>query len=424
MKKMVANRSHEGSSNVFDSSLKQSRVLERFTFLISRVMEKCEIVIGEGILPEISSFVLPHLGYPSERNSHREEDEHSVAIISDSRVSKIYGKTLTDSFSKIHTRPPTLISFPFGEASKTLETAARITSKLSTIGMDRQSCLLALGGGVVGDLAGFVASIYKRGVAYYQVPTTLLAQVDSSIGGKTAVNTEWGKNQLGTFYQPKGVFIDTYTLETLPKEEVMNGVSEMIKYGVVADKEMFWQLFKHETFYDTSEIKKFIPRCCKIKAKIVSEDEREHGLRSALNYGHTIGHVLEAYSGYSLAHGIAVALGMIAEGWISKELGIFDSNEAIQQEELLRRFLSDAGQKRKIFATLGSIKKSRAISLALSDKKSIQRKIRMSLPERIGRIHFEQKENSYTISVPSNIYISSFRYLEGLVRSTIIKNHN
>src|SRR5579875_3850542 len=383
MKKMVANRSHEGSSNVFDSSLKQSRVLERFTFLISRVMEKCEIVIGEGILPEISSFVLPHLGYPSERNSHREEDEHSVAIISDSRVSKIYGKTLTDSFSKIHTRPPTLISFPFGEASKTLETAARITSKLSTIGMDRQSCLLALGGGVVGDLAGFVASIYKR-----------------------------------------GVFIDTYTLETLPKEEVMNGVSEMIKYGVVADKEMFWQLFKHETFYDTSEIKKFIPRCCKIKAKIVSEDEREHGLRSALNYGHTIGHVLEAYSGYSLAHGIAVALGMIAEGWISKELGIFDSNEAIQQEELLRRFLSDAGQKRKIFATLGSIKKSRAISLALSDKKSIQRKIRMSLPERIGRIHFEQKENSYTISVPSNIYISSFRYLEGLVRSTIIKNHN
>ncbi|MEK6546315.1 MAG: 3-dehydroquinate synthase, partial [Nitrospinota bacterium] len=235
-----------------------------------------------------------------------------IAIITNPTVNKIYGSILKNSFKgadiKIH-----LTEIPDGEKYKTLETAVKIYDWLTDIKIERQSSLIALGGGVIGDITGFVAATYLRGVPYIQIPTTLLAQVDSSIGGKTAVNHPKGKNLIGAFYQPRVVFIDIDTLKTLPKEEILCGVAEIIKYGIIRDGDFFEYLegnIKKLINLEEKALIYSIKKACEIKADIVSRDERETGLRATLNFGHTIGHAIESLTDYKkYRHGEAIAIG-------------------------------------------------------------------------------------------------------------------
>jgi 3-dehydroquinate synthase len=196
---------------------------------------------------------------------------------------------------------------PQGETSKSMEMAQLLINKMISDGVTRSALILSLGGGVVGDLAGFVASIYMRGVDYYQIPTTLLSQVDSSVGGKVGVNAIEMKNAIGAFKQPKAVFIDPNTLSTLPNNHISNGIAEIIKYGLISDKTLFNSL-ENKNILDS--IEDIIETCIKIKAEIVTKDEKDYGIRQILNYGHTIGHAIEQDSHYSLLHGEAIAIGM------------------------------------------------------------------------------------------------------------------
>jgi 3-dehydroquinate synthase len=347
---------------------------------------RCEIFIGEGMLSRIPRRFF--------------SDTSSIFVISDSVVSKLYGRKLESSLSRI--APSHSISFTHGERSKSLLVASNLASKLSDLGADRKSAIVALGGGVVGDLAGFVASIYKRGVRYCQAPTTLLAQVDSSIGGKTGVDTDWGKNQLGTFYQPEAVFIDPSTLDSLPRKELINGLAEIIKSAVIADRNMFDAVSK-ENLDSVQELKRFIPNTCRIKAKVVEADERERGLRSVLNYGHTVGHAIEAASKFRMSHGYSVTLGMIAEGWIARKMGVFLSRDYEKQQELL-------GRVRKNFGSELVINPNKVLAFARLDKKSSKGTIRMSLPERIGRMS-RTREGSYMTPVSNELLLSSLGFL-------------
>lgn len=349
-----------------------------------------DVLIGAGILDELGDggIPLPHTA--------------SLFVVTDSNVARLYGKKLLTELSQPDRRIE-IVSFPAGEASKSIQTASMLASRLSELGADRESALLALGGGVVGDLTGFVASIYKRGIDYIQLPTTLLAQVDSSIGGKTGVDTPWGKNQLGTFYQPRGVLADPLTLRTLPPPEMLNGVAEIVKYSVVADRRMFYRLSRMDEF--GSEIMSgFIESACRIKAEIVSRDERETNLRAVLNYGHTVGHAIESASNYSVSHGTCVILGMMAEGWIALRLGILQETDFEKQSTLLRR-LSEVYNLR-----LPDLSKKDLLRFAVADKKATLSSIRMSLPEELGKMH-TTSDGSYKIPVTNEIFEESIDYL-------------
>lgn len=220
------------------------------------------------------------------------------------------------------------IEIPDGEEYKNLETLKLIYDRLIDIGLDRGGFIVALGGGVVGDIAGYAAATYLRGIPFVQVPTTLLAQVDSSVGGKTGVNHEKGKNLIGAFYQPALVVIDADTLATLPLREYLCGLAEVVKYGVVLDSELFEGLAENTALLlarDTKYLLRVIQSCCRIKASVVEKDEREAGLRAVLNYGHTIGHAVESLTRYSnYMHGEAVAIGMAQAAVISERMGYSD----------------------------------------------------------------------------------------------------
>ena len=220
------------------------------------------------------------------------------------------------------------ITIPVGEASKSLNEFSRVISQMVEIGCDRKTTILALGGGVVGDVSGFVASSFMRGIDYYQIPTTLLSMVDSSIGGKTGINIAEGKNLVGAIYQPKGVLIDPVILESLSKEEVMAGLGEVIKYGAIWDKAFLIDISTWLEDIDSFPFEDAIRKSCKIKAEVVSKDEREGDLRRILNFGHTIGHALESHLGYGkIRHGEAVALGMKCAGFISQKLNLLSKEE-------------------------------------------------------------------------------------------------
>lgn len=261
-------------------------------------------------------------------------------IISDDQVAALYGGKLLASLQQagIHAD---LFTFPHGEASKSLETVGRLAGHLAEQGYDRETALIALGGGVTGDITGFLASIYMRGIPFIQIPTSLLAQVDSSVGGKTGVDIPQGKNLLGTFYQPRAVYIDTDVLQTLAKTEFLGGMAEVIKYGVAMDAGFFTWLQEHREAIlalDPDVIMPMIRRCCEMKAAVVEQDEREGGLRRILNFGHTIGHAVEAVSGYQLNHGYAVALGMRAVADLAVRSGFSAPAVAEQINEVLRQF--------------------------------------------------------------------------------------
>jgi len=260
-------------------------------------------------------------------------------IIADTTVSSLYGETVLSALRETGLTVD-MIDFPPGEASKTIDTALSLIEQLVDRGVDRSSCLIALGGGVTGDMVGFIASIYMRSIPYIQMPTTLLAQVDSSIGGKTGIDIFKGKNLVGTFCQPKAVYIDLKFLDTLPDVEFTNGLAEIVKYGIIDDPDLLATIES-----EISNIRKrnidnlgvIVAQSCKIKKSIVEIDERDMGVRRILNFGHTIGHAIESASGYTISHGNAVSIGMMASARISEKMKYLSMEDREHMENLIQK---------------------------------------------------------------------------------------
>ena len=327
------------------------------------------ITIGTGVLAQIGASL------------QTAKIAKRFAIISDDRVSALYGEQVQRSLQQAGLNSE-LIVFAHGEASKHLLTIGTLASELAERGFDRGDGLLALGGGVVGDITGFLASIYMRGIPFVQVPTSLLAQVDSSVGGKTGVDIPQGKNLIGTFYQPKAVFIDTSVLTTLPAEEFLSGMAEVIKYGASIDADFFnWLGANREAILalEPAVVAPMIRRCCELKAWVVEQDEREGGLRRILNFGHTIGHAVEAASGYQLIHGLSVAIGMRAVAELAVRCGYADQQVAVRLVELLRQYRLPT----EIPAGMDRDALRRYLQ---ADKKTIGGRVFFVLPEAIGKV--------------------------------------
>jgi 3-dehydroquinate synthase len=274
-----------------------------------------EIEIGAGILARQAEYL------------------HSlasrVAIITDDTILPLYGKHLQKQLvqSGLDTH---LLFFPHGEHHKTRSTKEYLENQLFEKGLGRDTCLIALGGGVVTDIAGYVAATYCRGIPLVLMPTSLLGMVDACIGGKTGINVPYGKNLIGCFYPPKKIVIDISTLKSLPQKEFSNGIVEMIKHALIADVSLFEKM-EHirnhmflDGFYNSEILAELIAQSCRIKRDIVEEDEKETGKRRLLNFGHTVGHPLELLSQYSMSHGEAVAIGLLVESYLSVDLGMLD----------------------------------------------------------------------------------------------------
>lgn len=302
-------------------------------------------------------------------------------IISDTNVGPLYSNEIIKALSEDDIGIRTILIDP-GESSKTIEKAMDIYTTALNFRMDRDSLFIALGGGVVGDLAGFTASTYMRGVPYLQIPTSLLAQVDSSVGGKTAVNHPLGKNMIGSFYQPKGVLINTDTLKSLPVRQISTGLAEVIKYGVIADKNLFSYLEENieKVFsFDDKVLNHIIYKSCTIKAKIVAQDEKDKGIRGILNFGHTIGHAIEAETSFTeYTHGESVAIGMVAEAELAQLLGLIDKGFVDRLKNLLL--------KAKLPIKLPNLETDRLIKHMQRDKKNKIGKIVFVLPTKLGRV--------------------------------------
>ncbi|MER3424564.1 MAG: 3-dehydroquinate synthase [Nitrospiraceae bacterium] len=307
-----------------------------------------------------------------------------VAVVTNPIIGRLYTSPVLRSL-KAAGYDVMLIIVPAGERSKTIRSVSRVLDALAEARFERGSVLLALGGGVIGDLTGFAAAVYQRGIPFIQIPTTLVAQVDSSIGGKTGVNHRLGKNLIGALYQPRLVLIDPTTLKTLPRREWIAGLAEVIKYGMIADEGFFAYLEKHMDALLSMEeesVVRIITRSCEIKAAVVMEDERESDRRRILNYGHTIGHALESLGEYrTFVHGEAVAIGMVQEADISRTFDLVE-----RQRDLVRRAgLPDA---------LPSLTFSGLWEAMQHDKKVAQGRVYCVLPERIGEVRVAPLERT------------------------------
>jgi 3-dehydroquinate synthase len=338
--------------------------------LKKKIDDSYDIVIGRGLFDEIAEGL-------------SKLDLSYVAIITDSNVKKHYGDKLL-SLLKDNGLDAMMISFPPGEKSKNRKTKEKIEDALLSKGLDRHGLIIALGGGVVGDIAGFIASTFMRGVPYIQIPTSLLAMLDSSVGGKTGVDTQFGKNMVGTFYQPKRVFIDLDVLKTLPKPEILNGIAEMIKHSVISSSKFF--IFIDDYLdkilaLDTETLEQAIKMSCEIKKEVVEKDEKEESFRRVLNFGHTIAHAIEKASDFTIKHGRAVALGMIAETKIAAELEMLSPVECEKIVELITR----AGFDTK----LGKLNVRHIIDSTHHDKKNISGRTNYVLPETRGQMDLD-----------------------------------
>jgi 3-dehydroquinate synthase len=307
-----------------------------------------------------------------------------VAVIADETVADLYGAGL----------PWPILRFPPGEASKTREEWARLSDRLLELGLGRDGGLVALGGGVTGDLAGFVAATYLRGIPYVQAPTTLLAMIDASVGGKTGVDTCYGKNLIGAFHPPAAVVVDPRTLATLPERDFRSGLAEAVKHGLVADADYFGWLEASAPAIlarDEATLAQLIRWSVELKAAIVGADEREQGLRAVLNAGHTVAHALEHVSAYTLTHGEAVALGLVAETAMAERLGLAEAGTHARTTALLTAL--------GLPVTLPLPLPADAILAAMTaDKKNRDAVIRFALPAAIGRM--DPGEGRHTRSAP------------------------
>ena len=303
-----------------------------------------------------------------------------VVVVTNPTISALHLETL---LSKISATEINVVTVPDGEEYKTLTTVETILNELFTHKLDRKSLLIAFGGGVIGDMTGFTASLYQRGIDFIQIPTTLLSQVDASVGGKTGVNNSFGKNLIGAFYQPKAVYIDTDFLKTLPKREFSAGIAEIIKMAIMFDSDYFDYLSSLD-FSNKIALEKAIQRSVELKAWVVNQDEKEAGIRAVLNYGHTFGHVVENETNYkTYLHGEAVAIGIVMANELAFELGLISQSEIKKIKDfLLKHDLPIAYE----------IKDSEEFyNKFFLDKKSANDKIKFILPKGIGS--FEMRDD-------------------------------
>jgi len=336
------------------------------------------IMIQAGILRNANDILSPFCS------------KSSILVITDSNVDPLYSDKIESKYSKF--------IFPAGEKHKTIDTITNICRKAVETGLDRKSLIMALGGGVCGDMAGFAAAVYMRGIEFIQIPTTLLAMVDSSVGGKTGVDLPEGKNLVGAFWQPKLVLIDPETLKTLPMEEVRNGLAEVVKYGMIYDWK-FFQLLENNIEalknLDMDFYTEMIQRCCEIKAEVVAQDEREGGLRAILNYGHTFGHAVELLSNFEIAHGAAVSIGMA----VAVELGVMTKRISKDYAERQNTLLKKLGLPIRIPSGFDSEKIYGAM---LHDKKTVGSKVKLILPDGDGAV-------SIVDNIDSDLIIQAIR---------------
>jgi 3-dehydroquinate synthase len=321
-----------------------------------------------------------------------------VAVVTNPTVAKLYLENVTQSLTQAGFEPLRIL-VPDGEEHKNQHSLARIYDCMVSARLERKSCVLALGGGVIGDLAGFAAATYLRGIPYVQVPTTLLAQVDSSVGGKTAINHRDGKNLIGAFYQPRLVVIDIEALATLPRRELAAGLAEVIKYGIIEDAALF-RLLEAEAArlvaLDGDLMVQVITASCAIKARVVEQDEREDDYRAVLNFGHTLGHALEAATGYrEFLHGEAVAIGMVKAAIISLNHGFCDQ----QSLERIRKLILKFGLPVELPE---SVTKQSLIGGMEVDKKSAGGKIKFVVCRGIGRADFHRLSPPEILSALGN----------------------
>lgn len=319
-----------------------------------------EVLVGRGLLRDLGAYI------------KELTKAQKVAVISDSNVWPIFGEKVLKSLENAGFYNTISYVFPAGEESKNGETYLSLLNFLATEKLTRSDCIIALGGGVVGDMTGFAAATYLRGIDYIQVPTTVLAAVDSSVGGKTAIDLASGKNLVGAFYQPKLVLCDIDTLDTLPQDIFRDGCAEIIKYGVLYDPQLFSHLEENGLDFDREWV---ISRCIELKRDVVAEDEFDRGERQKLNLGHTIGHSVEANSHYALSHGKAVAIGMAIVSRAAAALGLCDNNTASAIEAIVQKFQLPTATT----DTAGAIYEG-----ALSDKKRFGSVVNLIVPTKIG----------------------------------------
>ena len=340
-----------------------------------------DIVVGPGAMAQLPALLRKHCpaaGY---------------VVISDSHVGKLYGDQVLKAVSGTGYRAE-LLTFPAGEWNKTRETWASLSDRMLASHFGRDCAVVALGGGVVGDVAGFLAATYLRGVPYIQVPTSLLAMIDSSIGGKTGVDVPAGKNLLGAFHQPRLVLADLNLLASLPPVQLSAGLAEAVKHGVIADAEYFTCLERDYAAILSKHgpaLERVVHRSVEIKAAVVAEDERESGKRAILNFGHTVGHAIEATAKYEALHGEAVAIGMAYEARLAEALGIAAKGTAERITRLLERFRLPL--ERPHGASVDDL-----INVMRGDKKARAGEIRFALPKGIGEMHGDAKQG-WTVAV-------------------------
>ena len=332
---------------------------------VSLGSERHRVLLGEGLLKQIGAYVRRHLA------------RQTCAIITDSNVARLFRKRVGESLTSAGFKP-TLIVIPAGEKSKTLKQAGTICEQMIAAGLDRQSFVIGLGGGVIGDISGFVAAIYHRGIPHVQIPTTLLAMVDSSIGGKTAVNTADGKNLLGVLHHPSLVINDLDVLKTLPRREFNQGFAEIIKHGIIADAKMFGMLQDWKA-REAPALKQLVLRNVKIKSKIVAKDEHDlTGKRALLNFGHTVGHAIERVGNYrKFLHGEALSLGIVAACAVSIKRAGLPTRQRDAIVDVLQRFELPTCLPK-------NFPRNKIVSAVKFDKKFQSGKIRFVVTPKIG----------------------------------------
>ena len=337
--------------------------------------------VGRGLLSTLPMLV------PALARAHR------IAVVTDETVGPLYAARIAKSLGEDRCL---LVSLPPGETHKTRQTWARVTDALLDARFGRDSLLIALGGGVVGDLTGFVAATYLRGVPMLQLPTTLLAMVDASIGGKTGVDTAHGKNLVGAFHSPVAVVADLDVLATLPVPERVNGLAEALKHGVIADADYFETVAASDI--TSADWRAIVTGSVAIKTRVVAADEREHGLRKVLNFGHTIGHAVEQLMAYAVPHGACVAYGMLVETRIAIDLGVCDASLATRIESALVRFGLPTERPAMLTAEV-------ILAATASDKKARGGTVEYALPARCGAM--AGGERGYGIPVPHDAVIAA-----------------